>query len=155
DTLLVREGLERLPRQLKRLVRARKCDAGDEPIQLSGPWLGITRLEGKRERELVPPYDLEIYVEESSAKRYERAFLTVRVPEALGRPLTRADVRSSLWEGGTIEISVGCDNARYIAKRVAAYPPSRAVPTPMRPNRGNAWHARSSPDGSLAPPRSP
>ena len=126
DTVLIRDGIDydRLPPALSRLQQAPRCAPRDEPIQLSGPWLGITGLDGRREREVVPPYHLEIYVEESSAKRYERAFLSVRVPARLGRPLTRADIRSSLWEGGTIEVGVGCANGRYVAKRVEAKPPS-------------------------------
>ena len=34
--------------------------------------------------------------------RYDRAFVTVRVPASLGAPLTRAHVRTALWKPGTI-----------------------------------------------------
>ena len=40
------------------------------------------------------------------------------------RPLIRDDIHSSLWEGGTIEFTAGCNNGRYVALRVVAYPPS-------------------------------
>ena len=125
DTVLIREDVDydRLPPALARLREAPKCASGDEPIELSGPWIGIAGLEGKRAREVVPPYNLELYVDESSAKRYERAYLTVRVPAELERPLTRADIRSSLWQGGTISLVVNCRAGRYLAKRVEAHPP--------------------------------
>ena len=120
DTVLIRKGIEydRLPRALARLQQAPACASGDEPIELSGPWLGIIGSD------LAPPYDLEIYVEESSAKRYARAFLTVRVPARLGLPLTRADIRSSLWRGGTISLTIECREGRYLAERVEARPPA-------------------------------
>ena len=126
DTVLIREGIDydRLPPALARLQQAPTCASGDEPLELSGPWLGIIGLDGEREREVVPPYALEIYVEESSAKRYERAFLTVRVPARLGRPLTRADIRSSLWNRGTISLTVACREGRYLAERVEAHSPA-------------------------------
>jgi Family of unknown function (DUF6281) len=124
DTGFVPEGVTRLPPELKPLVRAPKCDPRDEPIELAGPWLGILGADGHTELDLVPPYDVDLFVRETNASHYERAFLTVRVPEELGRPLTRADIRGSLWEGGTIEFTVGCRDGRYMAMRVAAHPPS-------------------------------
>ena len=123
-TVFVLEGVNELPRELRRLMRAPKCDPRDEPIELAGPWLGILGADGRTELDLVPPYDVDVFVGETTASRYERAFLTVRVPEQLGRPLTRSDIRSSLWEGGTIELTVGCNDGRYVAMRVAADPPS-------------------------------
>ena len=122
-TVFVLEGVDELPPELRRLMRAPKCDPRDEPIQLAGTWLGIVGADGRTELDLAPPYDVELFVRETTAPRYERAFLTVRVPEELGRPLTRDDVRSSLWEGGRIEATVGCNDGRYVAVRVAAYPP--------------------------------
>ena len=85
------------------------------------PGLGA---DGHTELDLAPPYDVHIFVQETTSPRYERAFLTIRVPEELGRPLTRDDIHSSLWEGGTIEFTAGCNNGRYVALRVVAYPPS-------------------------------
>lgn len=121
-TVFVAPGVEREPPELRRLMRAPRCDPRDEPIDLVGPWLGILGTDGRGDPE--PPYALEILVEETTAPRYERAFLSVRVPERLGRPLTRSDVRSSLWEGGKLELTVGCENGRYVAERVSAHPPS-------------------------------
>lgn len=124
--MLIREDVDydRLPSALARLLRAPKCDPGDAPIQLAGPWLGIIGADGHTELDMAPPYDLEINVAESSAERYERAYLTVRVPAELGRPLTRADIRSSLWEGGTISLRVSCRAGRYLAERVEAHLPA-------------------------------
>ena len=123
DTVLIREDVDydRLPPPLARLLRAPQCDPGDEPIELGGPWRGIS---GAGEDDMTPPYDVEIYVDESSPKRYERAYLTIRVPAELGRPLSRADLRSSLWEGGTISLTVNCRNGRYVAEQVEAHPPA-------------------------------
>jgi hypothetical protein len=124
DTVFVLEGVDQLPRELRRLRRAPQCDPRDEPIELAGPWLGILGADGHTELDMAPPYDVHIFVQETTAPRYERAFLTIRVPEELGRPLTRDDIRSSLWEAGTIEVTVGCNDGRYTATQVAAYPPS-------------------------------
>jgi hypothetical protein len=123
EMVLIREDIDynQLPPALARLLRAPRCDPGDEPILLAGPWHGII---GADELDMAPPYDLTMYVEESSAKRYERAYLTVRVPAELRRPLSRADLRSSLWEGGTISLTVSCREGRYLAEQVDAHPPA-------------------------------
>ena len=118
--IFVSESVDRLPPELLRLTNAPKCDPRDEPIDLAGPWLGISDAGV----DLVPPYDVELFVQETTTPRYERVFLTVRVPEQLGRPLTRSDLRSSVWEGGTIELSVDCREGRYVAEGVSAHPPS-------------------------------
>jgi hypothetical protein len=119
--VFISQSVERLPPELRRLMRAPKCDPLDEPIDLAGPWLGIVGTDGRGDPQ--PPYDLEVFVQETTTPRYERAFLTVLVPEHLGRPLTRSDIRSSLWEGGTIELSVGCQDGRYVADAASAHPP--------------------------------
>jgi hypothetical protein len=124
DTVFVLEGVDQLPSEVRRLTRVPQCDSRDEPIELAGPWLGILGADGHTELDLAPPYDVHVFVQETTSPRYERAFLTIRVPEELGRPLTRDDIHSSLWESGTIEFTTGCDNGRYVALRVAAYPPS-------------------------------
>ena len=72
-----------------------------------------------------PSYGLELFVESTSAARYARAFLTVRVPRSLGRPLTREDIRRSLWQSGTIRIGTRCGlRGRYVALSVKAFPPA-------------------------------
>jgi hypothetical protein len=125
DVVLVRDDVDHdaLPPGVTRLLRAPPCDPGDEPIDLAGPWLGIAEADGDTEDDLVPPYDLEMTVRESSAPRYEGAHLTIRVPSSLGRPLSREDLRSSLWEGGTISLAVGCDGRDYVAAQVESHPP--------------------------------
>jgi hypothetical protein len=113
------------PRALTRLYEAPRCSPRTVPFVLEGPWLGILGADGNTEVDLVPPYDLDLFVETTSAPRYARAFLTVRVPSELGRPLTRADVRRSLWQGGTIRIGTRCGlRGRYVATSVKAFPPA-------------------------------
>lgn len=122
SAVFVSESVDRLPPQLRQPLRAPKCDPRDEPIDLAGAWLGIVGTDGRGDPE--PPFGLELLVQETTTPRYERAFLTVRVPEELGRPLTRSDIRSSLWEGGTIDLTVRCEDGRYVAERVSAHPPT-------------------------------
>ena len=121
---LVRERTESLPPEVARLTDAPKCNERDAPIKLLGPWLGILGTDGNTELDLALPYKIDLQVQEASAPRYERAFLTVRVPANLGRPLTREDVKSSLWKGGTIELVAICAGGRYIARSVRSYPPN-------------------------------
>jgi Family of unknown function (DUF6281) len=118
DVVLIRDDIdsEELPAEVTRLLRAAECDPRDEPIELGGRWLGIIGADGKTELDLVPPYDLEILVEDASSQRYENSHLTIRVPAELGQPLSREDVRSSLWEGGTISLEVTCRDGQYVAE---------------------------------------
>jgi hypothetical protein len=128
--IMVRGEIDRVfmrepPRALTRLFDAPRCSPRTVPFVLEGPWLGILGADGHTEVDLEPPYDLELFVEETSAPRYARAFLTVRVPSSLGRPLTRADIRRSLWQGGTIRIGTRCGlRGRYVATSVKAFPPA-------------------------------
>jgi hypothetical protein len=121
----IREGVEpdALPAELRRLLRAPECVAADEPIAVSGRWLGILGADGHTELDLVPPYDVRLQVEQSSASRYERAELTIRVPLDAGRPLDRDDIRDSLWQQGTIAITARCADGRFVAVTVRAEPP--------------------------------
>jgi hypothetical protein len=115
--------LERRPPALMRLLRTPTCDPADEPIALRGPWLGISAADGRNEVDLEPPYDLMLRADESSAPAYERAYLTVRVPARLGRPLDRGDLRDSLWQEGQISIVASCRTGEFVAERVEALPP--------------------------------
>jgi hypothetical protein len=124
DIVLVRREDGDLPSEVAQLLEGPGCDPEDAPITLYGQWLGILGPNGKTELDLEPPYDVDLFVEDASAARYERVFLTVRVPRSLGRPLTRDDVRSSLWEGGDIEVTATCGASGYVAERVRAYPPT-------------------------------
>ncbi len=125
-TVYIRDDVdrERLPQELERLLQAPRCLAVDEPIELTGPWRGILGADGHTELDLVPPYDVDLFAESSSAARYARAHLTVRVPSRLGRPLDREDIERSLWEGGTISIRAHCEDAAFVADRVDARPPT-------------------------------
>ena len=72
----------------------------------------------------MPPYDVDLFAEQASEPRNERAYLTVRVPPAVGRPITRNDIESSLWEGGTVALRVRCSgDGGYVAENLEASPP--------------------------------
>ena len=122
DTVFVRQGHDP-PRAVRRVEDAPPCDGRDAPIDLTGPWLGILGADEKTELDMKPPYDLEMFVEDASTRRYEDVHLTVRVPRSAGEPLTRADVKASLWEGGTIHIEASCDAGRFVAHAADAHPP--------------------------------
>jgi Family of unknown function (DUF6281) len=124
DLVFIAEGTDSLPRALQRLRQVPRCIDSDAPISLHGPWLGIIGVDGNTEVDLVPPYDLDMRVDEASAARYERVFLTIHVAESLGQPLTREDVRSSLWKGGTLSIVATCLDGQFWAERVTAYRPA-------------------------------
>jgi Family of unknown function (DUF6281) len=123
DLVLIREGTDTLPRKVSRLLHAPNCDKKDVPIRLSGPWLGIIGIDGKTEVDLVPPYKIDLLAVDASTHDYENAFLTVLVPHSLGSVLTKDDVRSSLWKGGTIDFVARCHGPRFVAERVASKPP--------------------------------
>jgi hypothetical protein len=122
NMVIVRDGAS-LPPAVRKLMRAPACRAVDAPIRMSGPWGGIIDANGHTEVDLVPPYNLELLVRKSSAARYERAFLTVGVPLTMGHPLTKEDIRTSLWKGGSIALTVTCNRGRYVATAVNASPP--------------------------------
>lgn len=124
ETVLLREDvdLQRLPTQLARLLAAPRCVSGAQPVEVSGRWLGILGADGHTELDLDPPYDVRIRVSDASVAAYERAELNVRVPVALGRPLTRSDIESALWEGGTLTITMSCTDGSFVATSVAAAP---------------------------------
>ena len=126
DVVLLREDVDfdALPAEVERLMRAPGCDPGDEPITLAGRWLGILGADGNTELDMMPPYDLELFVEDASPDGYERAYLTVRVPPELGQPLTHDDVRTSLWEPGTLSLTATCRHGRFVATDVEAQPPA-------------------------------
>ncbi len=125
DSILIRDDVdyERLPPELTRLLRAPGCVSGEQSVQISGRWLGILGADGHTELDLDPPYDVRIKVRETSAADYERAELTVRVPATLGRPLSRKDIRSSLWEGGTLTATISCRDGDFVASAIKAAPP--------------------------------
>ncbi len=123
ETILIRDDHRRLPPQVERLLSAPSCDSGDQPVSLSGAWLGILGADGQTELDLDPPYDVRIRATEASLAAYERAELSVRVPATLGRPLTRRDIESSLWEGGTLKATVSCSDGRFVATSIEAAPP--------------------------------
>ncbi len=125
-TVYVRDDvdLEAPPPALERLLRAPVCRTEDAPIMLSGLWQGILGPDGGTEVDLVPPYDVQLLTEEGSPSRYAGAYLSVRVPPGLGRPLDRKDIEESLWEGGTISVTARCEGMTLVATAVDASPPA-------------------------------
>jgi hypothetical protein len=122
-SVLVRDDVDPLPSKVERFLSPPGCLDADEPITMRGRWNGILGADGKTELDMVPPYDVDLLVETASAPRYERAFLTVRVPPSLGTPLSEDDLSTSLWQGGSIEITARCSRDRFVAERVEAFPP--------------------------------
>lgn len=122
DKVLVREGTS-LPPEVAALMQPPPCDTEGAAVQLSGPWLGIIGPGQETEVDLKPPYRVHMFVEEASEHRYERAFITVQVRRDAGEPLTRDDVRESLWEGGTIDVDGGCEGSAFVARDIEAYGP--------------------------------
>lgn len=124
DIVFIAEDNHSRPPELMRLRRELRCRERDAPIDLSGPWLGIVGPRGDTEVDLVPPYVLEMLVDDAAIPRYEGAFLNIHVAVDGGASLDRGDVRSSLWEGGTLAVTVTCVEGRYRAKHVTAAPPA-------------------------------
>lgn len=124
DVVYVRAGRKHLPPGVMRLTRVPACTAAGAPIRLAGPWLGILAPGGATETDLVPPYDVSIFVLHTSADRYARAFLDVRVPASLGRAITRPELEASLLRGGTISVTAMCRGGRYVATHVETAPPA-------------------------------
>ena len=122
DKVLVREGAS-LPPEVAALALPPPCDTEGESFRLSGPWLGIIGPGQETEVDLKPPYRVDMFVEEASEDRYESAFITVQVRPGAGEPLTREDVRASLWEGGTIHVDGVCQGSAFVARDIEAYGP--------------------------------
>jgi hypothetical protein len=122
DVVFTAEDLDALPAELMALRRQPRC-SGDE-VELDGPWLGIIGRDGNTEVDLVPPYDLDMRVDTASSPRYERAFITVLVEPELGAPLMRHDLRTSLWDGGTIHVVAACRDGAFEASQLSTAPPS-------------------------------
>ncbi len=120
-SIYVRSNLAKTPDEIAPYFSAPACEVKDEPIQMSGPWLGIIGADGETELDLLPPYDLEMLVTDSSSARYLSAELTVRVLPALGSPLTDEDVKTTLWTGGSINVVAACDGERFIAQSVKTF----------------------------------
>ena len=123
DIVFVAEEIRSLPPELMRLRRELRCRERDAPIHLEGPWLGIIGPHDQTEVDLVPPFTLKMLVDDASDPRYERTFLNIHVAADRGTPLDRQDVRSSLWEGGTLAVTATCAQGKYRAQHVKAAPP--------------------------------
>jgi hypothetical protein len=100
------------------------CRPKDAPISLRGPWLGILGVDGRTGVDLLPPYDLTMRVEDASDDRYEGALLTIHVTTDVEELLDRDDVRTSLWEGGSLVVSAACGDEEFVALSVSGQPPS-------------------------------
>jgi hypothetical protein len=124
DIIFVAEDIVSLPPELMTFRREPKCEDEDAPIRLHGLWLGIIGPHEETEVDLLPPYRLEMRVDDASAPRYERTFLTIRVAADSGRLLTRDDVRKSLWEGGDLSVTATCAKGKFFASEATASQPA-------------------------------
>ena len=119
DTVWVRSG-SGLPDELQALMAKPKCE--DEGVfTLAGDWLGIP----DPGTDMVPPYRLQMYVTKASAgsDRYQDAQLSVRVNDATKNPVTKQDLKTSLWQGGTMRADVHCDDGAFVADDLAFFAP--------------------------------
>jgi hypothetical protein len=124
DIVFIAEEILSLAPELMRLRHELRCREEDAPIHLQGPWLGIIGPHDETEVDLVPPYTLEMLVEDASHPRYEETFLNIRVAAERGKQLDRHDVQSSLWQGGTLAVTAMCVEGKYWAQTVMAAPPA-------------------------------
>ena len=83
---------DQVPDALRRLLKPPTCDPADEPIELAGPWQGVS--------ESKPPYDVQLYVVSTSGERYGRAYLSVRVPASVEPGLTPDDFAALQSDAG-------------------------------------------------------
>lgn len=114
--------------------KAPPCDPSDAPLRLSGYWLDILGADGHAERDLIPPYDLDLWVKDAPGRRYDGAFLTLRVPKSLGHPLTKDDVRTAIDNPRVIvEFTARCKGPRFLASEVATHPQDRANRSVIHP----------------------
>jgi hypothetical protein len=118
ETIFIADGVNELPPSLQRLRRPPRCDHGEAPVELTGQWLGIV----DPGVDLIPPYRLQMRVDLATVSHYERTFPTIRVESELRRPLRRRDLRSSLWQGGSISVTATCVRGQFHAQEVAALP---------------------------------
>jgi hypothetical protein len=123
EVIYVRSDLDPLPDEVVEFFAAPPCEPTDGPIELEGQWLSILGPNGTTEVDLVPPYTVGMLVAHSSSPRYLMAEIEVEVLPSLGSPLTREDLSSSLWEGGTVQVETRCDGERFIAESIEAFPP--------------------------------
>ena len=113
----IRRDLEEadMPDALRRLLKPPTCDPTDEPIELAGPWRGVS--------ESKPPYDVQLYVASTSGDRYRRAYLSVRVPASLEPGLSPDDFAALQSDAGaTADITAHCNGDAFVADRIAAIP---------------------------------
>jgi hypothetical protein len=122
SSILVREDIDALPSELQTYFERPVCDPSRESIRLFGQWVGIIEPDGTTEVDLIPPYDLELLVSEASSPEYRGADMTVRVPASAGRLVSKEDIHTSLWKGGSIEMTVRCAGDRFLADTVETYP---------------------------------
>ena len=122
EIILVRRSIRQIPPEVQRYLEPPPCNSQDEPIDIQGTWLGILSAKGRTELDLSPPYDVTLDVETASSPAYERAEITVRVPKSLGKPISRRDIKRSLWKGGQIRVVARCVNESFRATYVEAYP---------------------------------
>ena len=119
DMVWVKAGTG-LPESLEGLMARAKCE-DEGAFTLEGDWLGIP----DPGTDLVPPYRLQMYVTKTSpgSEQYQDSQLSVRVNDETKNPVTKQDVKTSLWEGGSMRADVHCNDGAFIADDLAFFPP--------------------------------
>lgn len=120
----VRKG-EPLPQRLQSAFHQPRCSTRGR-FAVKGKWLGILGSRSPHGGAVVKaPYAVRVGVEHTSpgAQKYAGYTLTIHVDNAIRPPITRSDIRHSLWRGGTLRAVAHCVNSRFVVESLAATPP--------------------------------
>jgi hypothetical protein len=114
----LRPGRE-LPAWTQRWFQAPRCDSAGI-LELRGKWLGVTSpLKPRFDGDLRLPYRLNVHVT-SGPEEYVGEVVAVQATEATDPALTPADVKKTLWQGGSVSASVRCADGRFEALALRA-----------------------------------
>lgn len=123
EVIYVSADLDHYPAALDRYFTMPRCDPELSPIYVAGPWLSIPGTDANTEPDPVPPYQVELLVAESSARRYENTEILIVVPPGLGMPIAQEDIEESLWGGGSLRVTATCEGRRFVAEGIEVVPP--------------------------------
>lgn len=122
ESIFVREGHE-LPQAAEAWFEVPRCTSETE-FEILADWLGVTTPKKPRfDGDLRPPYRLEVHVVEGPDE-YVGATVELHADGATDPALGPEDVKSSLWEGGTVRARVSCEEEYFRALSLQV-PPQR------------------------------
>lgn len=122
DSIFVRDGRE-LPPGTEIWFRSPRCTTSGE-FELLADWLGVTGPRKPRfDGDLRPPYRVTVRVVRGPDD-YLGTTISVRADSSTEPGLGPADVKASLWEGGTVLARMACDAGRFRALSLQV-PPQR------------------------------